>query len=262
MRNIRTDTKAITKGAAAFIIIAIIAVIVIIAFASSSSPTETTPTNGLLITFDNNPVTWNDTIHQSLYWGQVAPSMSYTKNITVTNLNPSSVTLILLTTEPQGSHQTWPKNNTILLANRTTTADLTLTTETSITAGDYTWLLLASNSTTLITPTPSSSTGPTPTPKPIGQVTVAISGVGITAINFTNVGVGSILLLPTTMPYTQTFSIGATLKFTVYLDTGYTLNAFTFDDGTFPYSQTLTYTRDTNQSPQNFTITANALPIP
>jgi hypothetical protein len=233
--------------------IILIIVVVVAALALGGGPPATPqPTSGLQVQFSGVTQVWNDTVPQTLPWGNVAPSMSYTMNLTVTNLNPQTVNLLLLTTEPQGSHHTWPKNNTALLANRTATADLTLITDTSITAGEYTWLLLASNSTTSTTPTPQ-PTNPATVKK---NCTIATGGVGAATIKVTNMNAGgSIILTPSSIPYTVLFTPGDNLKFEVTPLAEYAFNAWTFSDGTFPQNNPVL----TVVATETFTVTANFL---
>jgi hypothetical protein len=233
--------------------IILIIVVVVAALALGGGPPATPqPTSGLQVQFAGVTQTWNDTVPQTLPWTNVAPGMSYTMNVSVTNLNPQTVTLVLLTSEPQGSHHTWPKNNTALLANRTASSDLTLMTEQSITAGEYTWLLLASNS-TVPTPTASPTGSPTVTRQ---NCTIATSGVGAATIKVTNMNAGgSITLTPANIPYTVQFTSGDTLKFEVTSLAEYTFNAWTFSDGTFPQNNPVL----TVAAAASFTVTANFL---
>lgn len=210
-------------------------------------------TTGLAVTFDGAAQTWNATAPQPLTWGSVAPSMAYTKNVTVTNNLNQSVTLILYTTEPAGCTQTWPRNMTELAANKTTSADLTLNTASTITAGDFTWLLAASNSTQ-----PAATPTPTSTAQPTTKLNCTInSEVGAEQIKVTNVNAGgSIILTPPVLPYTLSFTVNDTLKFEVTPLPDYTFNAWTFTGIDLFPQDAPTYTFTANAS---FTITANFL---
>lgn len=177
--------------------------------------------------------------------------MSYTKNLTVTNLQDQGVTLILRTTEPAGSTLSWPKNNTYLPVNQTTSADLTLTTAAQITAGDYNWMLLASNSTASPTPTPTNSG--TPTPERFNCTIIAgTPGVQFITVTYIN-RPGSGITIPVDMlPYKLPFTAGDTLKFETTPLASYLFNAYQFSDGTAPQNTpTVTLT-----ATDEFTITA------
>jgi hypothetical protein len=234
MRNIKTNNKAVTGVQIGVILLIIAVVVAIVVAVSGSAPPTETPKTGLLITFDGVQQTWNNTTPQQLNWGSVAPSMSYTKNVSVTNLEPQTLTLILKTSEPQGSHQSWPKNNTALAPNATTFADLTLSTSSPMESGSYTWLLQGSNGT--ITPT----TSPTPTGTPAPQsfnCTVKAQN-GIASVNVTNLNQpgSGYTIIQGNFPKTFIALEGTLLKLEVTLVAGYTFNGWTFNDGTFPQS--------------------------
>jgi hypothetical protein len=232
------------------IILIIVAVIGGVVWAGGG--TSTTSTNGVTVQFNGVDQTWNDTTPIVLDWGQPAPLMSYYKNMTVTNSGNTTITPIIITTEPVGAHLTWLKNNTAVPAGQSTSADLTLTTDATLAAGSYTWRFIPSN--ILATPTP------TPTPTPISETryncTIKTSGVGIATIKVTDTTKGgSIILTPSTLPYNVTFTSGDALKFETTTITGYTFNAYTFSDGTFPQSNPTFNCIATAE----FTITANCL---
>lgn len=177
--------------------------------------------------------------------------MSYTKNVSVTNMQTQDVTLILKTTEPAGSTLSWPKNNTYLPVNQTAYADLTLTTAASITAGDYTWKLLASNSTA--SPTVSPTNSGTPAPERFNCTIIAgTAGVQFITVTYVN-RPGSGITIPADMlPYKLPFTSGDTLKFEITPLATYLFNAWQFSDGTAPQSTPIVTLTATDE----FTITA------
>ena len=240
-----------TPYVAALVIFIVVVVAIVLA---TGTPPQATQTSGLAVKFDGVTQTWNNTVPQTLSWGQVTPSMTYTKNVTVTNLNNQTVTLILYTTEPQGNIHTWPKNNSALVANATTNADLTLTTDSTITAGTYTWLLLASNST--VQPTPTATVNPSATPTIEKYNLTIAAGTGVSTINVTNLNAAGSIVLPSSMlPYTVSFTSGDVLKLSVTPQEAYVFNAWTFSDDSFPQSTTTITLTPT----ANLTVTANFL---
>lgn len=244
------NNKAVSK-ALVIIVLFVIVGLIAAAWASSGNAPAPKPTSGLLVTFDGTQQSWNDTYYQNLNWATIAPAMSYTKNVTVTNLNPTAVTLIFYTKEPAGSVHTWPRNNTVLSANYTTSSLLTLTTAPQITVGEYQWLLVGSNSTTQATPTPNPS-GTTAKQ----NCTVNVNGAGISNIKVSNINAGGSYIITTGhFPYTFQFTSGDTLKFEAMTTQGYTFNAYTFSDGTFPQDNPIL----TLEATDTFTITAEAL---
>ena len=162
----------------------------------------------------------------------------YTKNFTVTNIGNQNLTLMLLTTEPLGTTQTWAYNNSLLAPNTYAQGSLTLTLSTSPSTGAYTWRLLATNNTAAQpTPTPT-QTAETPTEK---QFTLKLDpnyGMGIKNITVQiNTDKFTIMPIDFDLGNTPTYSFmsGDTLSFKANAQDGYIFDSWMLNE-TIPKS--------------------------
>jgi hypothetical protein len=167
----------------------------------------------------------------------------YTKNFTVTNTGNQNLTILLLTTEPAGTTQTWAHNGTVLGPNTYAASDLTLTMSLTPSVGAYTWKLLATNSTSnpLVTPTPEATPTPAPTAVPDYMLTLDLSDSGLYRVNLT-IGANKITLTQDSEPQTYSFKSGSTIKLETSVTDGYIFNTYKISDGTFNSDNPATFT--------------------
>jgi len=227
--NLKMNRKAVTSLQAVLLIIVIIGVIAAVAFSLGSAPTSVN--SDITVYIDTAKQSGNISEPQTLTWSNVQAGNTYTKNFTVTNTGSAVYNLLLLTTEPAGTTQTWPCNNTQISPSTYSEGTLTLTLSATPQAGSYTWMLLATNSTTTITPTPNPSA--TPIPNSLGFTIQASTGVQ--NITITRNSQPSFTLLPTDLPKTYTFTPGDNLKFLCGIDQYFTWNGWEFNDGSMPH---------------------------
>jgi archaellin len=211
------NNKAISKP---IIVIIIIAVIIVAAVAAAIGSNISAPTeNQLKVYIDNVEFTGNQTAINTLDWGPVQPGFTYTKNFTVVNNGNQNLTLLLLTTEPLGTTQTWPYNGSMLPPSFSAQGSLEYKLSASASSGACTWRLIASN-----------NTAPAPTPTPtatssVGEVCyVTIEAEqGMQQINLT-INTDKITLTPSHMPKTVAYTSGSTLIFKTSAIEGYAFN--------------------------------------
>jgi hypothetical protein len=234
------NNKALSTIAWALIIIVILVVIVAVAIASSQPAAVQ---NDVTVYLDTVKQNVNITQPQTLNWGNIAAGNVYTKNLTVTNTGSQNLTLMLLTTEPLGTSQTWAYNNTILPPLSYASGSLTLTLSITPSSGQYTWRLLATNNTMIIdptvTPTPTSTSTSTPTPN--YMLTLDLSDIGLTRVNVT-IGTNKITLTPSDDLQTFSFKSGSTITVETAVSDGYAFNTYLIDDGTFNSNNPATWT--------------------
>jgi flagellin-like protein len=224
------NNKAISGLMAVLIFVAIIIVGGVAAAFMLGSP-EAVNNGDITVYIDSKKQSVNYTSPQTLDWGNIQAGNSYTKNFTVVNTGAQTYQILLLTTEPAGTSQTWAYNNSALATNNYAAGSLTLTLSISPSTGSYTWRLLATNSTEpLASPTPGPSS--TPTPNSI-QYTIS-ADMGITSINVTRNSGLPITLLQEQLPKTYLITPGDSLKLQQNVDPDYTFNGWEFGDGTMP----------------------------
>lgn len=227
----------------AWVLIVIIIVIVIVAVAISASQPATSSQNDVTVYLDTVKQNMNITQPQTLNWGNIAAGNVYTKNLTVTNTGSQNLTLMLLTTEPLGTSQTWAYNNTILPPLSYASGSLTLTLSITPSSGQYTWRLLATNNTAIIDPTATATPTPTSTstPTPNYMLTLDLADTGLTHVNVT-IGTNKITLSPSDELQTFSFKSGSTITVETAVTDGYAWNAYLVDDGTFNSNNPATWT--------------------
>jgi hypothetical protein len=213
------NKKALTTVQAVLLIGIIIVVVVVAAFALGGSPTASG--NDINVYIDSVRQDVNYTTPNELMWGSVQAGNTYTRNFTVENLGTQNLTLMLLTTEPAGTSQSWMYNNSLLPPNTYAAASLVLTLSTSPAGGVYTWRLLATNSTNpQATPTPAPSQ--TTTPDETYQFTIN-ADTGAANINVT-INTNKLTLMPNALPKTIIYHSGDTLSFKAVALDGYIFN--------------------------------------
>lgn len=222
------NNKAISPLLALIVIIVIIVVAVAVAFALGSAPAVAA--SDVTVYIDSVKQDVNYTQPQTLNWGNVVAGNVYTKNFTVTNTGTQNLTLMLLTTEPLGTTQTWAYNNSLLPPSTMASGSLTLTLSTNPSPGTYTWRLLATNNTATAQPTPTPSATATPTPN--YMLTLDLSDTGLYRVNVT-IGTNKITLQPSDEPQTFSFKSGLTIMVETETVDGYAFNTYRIDDGTF-----------------------------
>ena len=221
--------KAISTLAAVFILCILIASVVGLALMLGGSSPSSNP--DITVYIDGAKQTGNYSQPQTLNWGSVSALNTYTKTFNVTNTGTQTYNLILITSEPAGSTQTWAYNNTKLNSMSYASSTLSLTLDAEPTAGPYTWKLLTSNS-TAPTPTPtvnpSETPAPTNTPAPTAtpnnlQFTIHLQGVDTFGSFNVTIGSAKIPLLPSDFnpSYTLKFTSGATLIFQIEVPADY-----------------------------------------
>lgn len=249
-----TNNKGISTVLAAIIIIGIIVAVVAVAFSLGSTPAESN--NVVTVYIDDIQQTGNYSEPQTLDWGSTSAGNTYTKNFNVSNPTANAYTLLLLTTEPAGTTQTWIYNNTALAANSYAAGSLTLSLSTAPSSGAYTWRLLATNSTTA-SPTPTPTAGPTATPIP-NSITFTIdadSNVLSIALSVNNAAAYPI----TDFPQTFTCTPGDDLKLTPTYAADYILAGWLFGDGSIPKTTSIL---TINNVDSNFTVTCTSQYMP
>jgi hypothetical protein len=240
------NNKAISTPLMVIIVIVII-VIAGVAFSQLGvAPTTNTP-SAVSVYFENVEYNTNLTDAHAIDWGAVVPGNSYSKNFTVVNNDAQPLWLKLLTTEPQGTHQTWAYNNTQIAAGATNYGSLTLNLDVLAASGTYTWRLYATNGTSA-TPTPTVTMPPQQT---VYSLTI-VSGIGLSNINVT-VGADKLTFTPASLPKTLNFNGDAQLAFSAEASSGYAFNFWELSDGTLHSSNPYTISQVTG----NFTVTAN-----
>jgi hypothetical protein len=227
------------------IAIGIVIILIIVGVVVAASGGEQPPTSTqqeITVYIENVETTWNDTVPQQYIWGSIAPLHNYDRNFTVHNNGNQTLTLNMFTTEPHGSTQSYSANGTILYPSTSNYGTFTLTTESTMTAGDYTWRLVASNGTAPITsPTPNPSATPTPTAAPTYTLTLDVdTKAAFKNVTFTNDAGDKITLTPNTdLPKTFTFTQADSLILTANMNPGYSFNVWEFNDGTFKDGTTI-----------------------
>lgn len=250
---IHNNNKALSSTLAVIIVVVILLVAVVGIISLGSTPEAVN--SDIKVYIDTVEQTVNITDAQTLDWGSITAGNTYTKNFTVANYGTSPYSIILLTTEPAGSSQTWSTyNNTILPAGNYAAGTLTLALSLSPSSGSYTWRLIASNS-TLPTATPTVNPSATPTPNTI-EVTVGADEY------FESIAISKNNAAPyivTDYPFTFTCTDGDDLKFTPTFTEGYTLNGWALNDGSLPVTTaTLTIVNVSG----NFTVMATSKTVP
>ena len=246
------NNKAIAAPLA-LIIIAIIAIAVVaVAFSMGGTP-EAASNGDITVYIDTVQQTGNYTQPQTLQWGTISALNTYTKNFTVANTGTSQYSLLLLTTEPIGTTQSWSFNNTVIAPATVSQGTLTLTLSITPQAGAYTWRLFASNSTmpeASPTPDPSASPTPAPTVTPNSLTFTINADTNVASVDLVknNASPYTISTFPATFAYTQ----GDTLKFTPTYAEGYILNGWVFADGSLPVTTPILLL---SNSASNFTVT-------
>lgn len=239
VNKIKMNNKALST--IAWIFIVIIIVIVIVAVAISASQPATSSQTDVTVYLDTVKQNMNITQPQTLNWGNIAAGNVYTKNLTVTNTGSQNLTLMLLTTEPLGTSQTWAYNNTILPPLSYASGSLTLTLSITPSSGQYTWRLLATNNTAIIDPTATPTPTSTSTPTPNYMLTLDLADTGLTHVNVT-IGTNKITLSPSDELQTFSFKSGSTITVETAVTDGYAWNAYLVDDGTFNSNNPATWT--------------------
>lgn len=242
------NRKAVTTVQAILLTVGIIVVIAIAAFALGSTPVA--PANkDITVYIDSVKQTGNYTQPQTSNWGTISALNTYTKNYTVTNTGTQAYNLLLLTTEPAGTTQTWAFNNTVIAPSSFSAGTLTLTLSATPAGGAYTWRLIASNgSVTQPTPTPD----PSATPAPVTyQVALSAPIDGMNNFNIT-VNADKFTFTSATLPNTLYYQGGSTLTFRTEAAVGYSFNYWSVNGvptagGINPYI--------VNDAVGNFTIT-------
>jgi hypothetical protein len=241
------NTKGVTKAIMVIIVI-IIFVIVGIAAAIGASITPQTANSDVTVYIDDVKQDVNYTQPQTLDWGSTIAGNVYTKNFNVTNTGNQNLTLMLLTTEPLGTTQSWAHNNSLLPPASYAQGSLTLTLSTNPSSGAYTWRLLATNNTVAAQPTPTPAT--TDEPEATYQFTIDAE-TGISNLNVT-INANKIPLVPSNLPKTIIYHAGDVLNFKTEAIEGYEF-AFWEIPGETP-NNAISYTLPNPHG--NFTITA------
>ena len=251
------NNKAITSGQGitlTFVIILLVAVAAA-AYLGIDAPGIINSDAPVTVYIEDTAYSTNLTVARPLDWTGATPGNTYTKNMTVVNNDTQALTLQLFTTEPLGSTQTWPHNNTLLASSSMTSGTLTLTLDTIVAAGPYTWKLFATN-TTIIVPTPTPTPDPSTAPTETLQFTIeAETGVQNITVS---INADTITLTQGNFPTTFLYQTSDTLTFRTSSITGYTFNAWIIDLATVKSSNPLILTDNTG----NFTIQAKYLLTP
>lgn len=218
------DTRGISKGVVAVVLICIVFVVALLAFGlqGGSSPA----TDEVEVFIDDEKQTGDPAQSHTLTWLNAQPGNTYTKNFTVANNGNQTLFMRLFTVEPIGATVSWPHNNTDLGSKLVADGTLTLTLGAMVGAGGYTWKLLTGNATV---PTPT----PTPTTEPMGCQFILDAESGVENITVTNDDGDTITLTKTMLPVTFNFTSGDDLAFQTYPKEGFTFNAWLFSDSTF-----------------------------
>jgi len=247
------NKKGISALLAIIVIVVVIVALVAVAMSLGSSPAASD--NGdITVYIEGIKQTGNYSQPQPLNWGTISALNTYTRNYTVTNTGTQPYNLILLTTEPSGTAQSWPFNNTAIAAGTYSAGTLTLTLSATPAAGSYTWRLLASNG-TMPTPTPTVNPSATPQPNTLSFTINADSNVVSIAMSKNNAPAYDI----TVFPQTFIFTVGDDFKFTPTYIADYTLNGWVFSDGSIPLTTPILTLQNIDG---NFTVTCTSKYMP